>query len=202
MSMTVARTPLGRKSVRRLPMRSLLGLLALGLALPAVSASGEVAPLATIAALDVPRYLGRWYEIARFPNGFQAKCVADTRAEYSLKPDGGVQVINRCRMANGEWSEAIGTARQVGGSTSPKLEVRFAPAWLSFIPAVWGDYWIIDLDPEYQLVAISEPRREYLWVLSRKPQASPDAYAALVQRLRHLGFDTGKLETTAQVRGQ
>lgn len=164
----------------------------------AVAAGSEPPALATIAALDVPRYMGLWYEIAKYPNRFQRQCVANTRAEYKLEPDGRVQVINRCRMENGAWNEAVGMARQIGGSASPKLEVRFAPAWLSFIPAVWGNYWIVDLDSAYQLVAISEPRREYLWVLSRNPQLNPERYAALQQRLRALGFDTDKLEPTIQ----
>jgi apolipoprotein D and lipocalin family protein len=161
-----------------------------------VALASEPPPLATVAVLDVPRYMGRWYEIAKYPNRFQRKCVADTSAEYKLEPDGRVQVINRCRMENGEWNEAVGMARQVGDTSSPKLEVRFAPAWLSFITAVWGDYWVIDLDPEYQLVAVSEPRREYLWVLSRSPVVSQDALAALLDRLRRLGFDTNRLQLT------
>lgn len=163
-----------------------------------VALASEPPPLATIAALDVPRYMGRWYEIAKYPNRFQRKCVADTSAEYKLEPDGRVQVINRCRMENGEWNEAVGMARQVGDASSPKLEVRFAPAWLSFIPAVWGDYWVIDLDPAYQLVAVSEPGREYLWVLSRSPAVGHDAMAALMERLRRLGFDTNRLEISVQ----
>jgi len=158
-------------------------------ALPA----GEAPPLTTVSSVDVPRYMGRWFEIAKFENWFQKKCVSDTSAEYSLKQDGKVQVINRCRQENGEISEAIGEARQVGDASSPKLEVRFAPAWLSFIPAVWGDYWIIDLDADYELVAVSEPTREYLWVLARSPQVSTEAYEALLQRLRDKGFDTDKL---------
>ncbi|ABM40004.1 Lipocalin family protein (plasmid) [Polaromonas naphthalenivorans CJ2] len=85
--------------------------------------------LKSISALDVPRYMGTWYEIAKFPAWFQKKCVADTRAEYSLQPDGRVQVINRCRQGSGEMKEALGSARQIGGATSSKLEVRFAPAW-------------------------------------------------------------------------
>lgn len=184
--------------MRHITITLLLNLLILGIGQPAVFAS-EPPPLPTIVTLDVPRYMGRWYEIAKYPNWFQKKCVSDTSAEYRLQPDGAVQVVNRCRMENSEWNEAVGLARQIGGPTSPKLEVRFAPAWLSFIPAVWGDYWIIDLDPGYQLVAISEPRREYLWVLSRHPQVSADAYSALMQRLRHLGFDTNKLEKTAHL---
>ena len=149
--------------------------------------------------MEVPRYMGRWYEIAKFPNWFQKKCVGDTYAEYGVKADSNVQVINRCRLDNGDTSEAIGTARQVGGANSPKFKVSFAPAWLSVIPFVWGDYWVIDLDAEYQLVAVSEPRREYLWVLSRTPRVANEAYAALLKRLEARGFDLRKLETTRQV---
>lgn len=167
----------------------------------AQAADGTPAPapaLTPIASLDVPRYMGTWYEIAKYPNSFQKKCVADTRADYSLRPDGKLQVINRCRMANGEVNEAIGAARQLGETNSPKLEVRFAPAWLSFISAVWGDYWVIDLDPAYQLVAVSEPTREYLWVLSRTPQVAPAAYDALLARLAGQGFDLKRLTLSPQ----
>jgi apolipoprotein D and lipocalin family protein len=130
----------------------------------AADKSGPALALTSINALDVPRYMGTWYEIAKFPAWFQKKFVANTRAAYSLQPGGQVQVINRCRQENGDIKEAGGNARQIGGTASSKLEVRFAPAWLSFIPAVWGDYWVIDLDPAYQLVAVSEPKREYLWI--------------------------------------
>lgn len=162
------------------------------------SDSAATAPLQTIAALDVPRYMGTWYEIAKYPNWFQKKCVSDTRADYSLQPDGRVQVINRCREQDGALSEAVGIARQIGAADSPKLEVRFAPAWLSFLPMVWGDYWVIDLDPDYQLVAVSEPGRDYLWVLSRTPVVDAQAYEALLARLAARGFDPGKLERTLQ----
>jgi apolipoprotein D and lipocalin family protein len=161
--------------------------------------TSEPAPvLTTIGALDVPRYMGTWYEIAKFPAWFQKRCVADTRADYSLQPGGQVLVINRCRQENGEMKDAVGNARQTGGTTSSKLEVRFAPAWLSFIPAVWGDYWVIDLDPAYQLVAVSEPKREYLWILSRSTKVDPGTYAALLARLSSQGFDIQRLEKTIQ----
>ena len=155
-------------------------------------------PLQTIAALDVPRYMGTWYEIAKFPNWFQKKCIGATRAEYRQLQDGSVQVINRCRLDNGEMSEAIGKARQVGLATSPKLKVRFAPDWLSFLPMVWGDYWVIDLDEAYQLVAVSEPKRRYLWVLSRSTQVDPQRYQDLLDRLSQKGFDVRLLEQTRQ----
>ena len=152
----------------------------------------------TIAALDVPRYLGTWYEIAKFPNWFQKKCVSNTKAVYTAKSDGNLRVLNSCKTATGENSEAEGLARQIGTKDSPKLEVRFAPEWLSFLPMVWGDYWVIDLDPQYQVAAVSDPRREYLWVLSRTPQIDPQVYADLLVRLKKQQFDIQKLELTSQ----
>lgn len=160
--------------------------------------AGNRQPLHTIPVLDVPRYMGTWYEIAKYPNWFQRKCAGWTRAEYSLQRDGTVQVINRCRLENGEIQLALGTARQVGPATSPKLEVRFAPAWLSFLPFVWGDYWVIDLDEHYQLVAVSEPEKEYLWILARTPVIAADDYRNLLTRLSHQGFDIRRLEVTRQ----
>ena len=175
-----------------------------GLALLAASAWAQTPappstarpPLNAIGELSVERYMGRWYEIAKLPNGFQRKCVADTSAQYSLLPQGGVQVLNQCRLQSGEMEQALGLAQQQGGPTSPKLKVRFAPAWLSWVPWVWGDYWVIDLDPAYELVAVSEPRREYLWVLSRTPTVDPTRYAALLARLSAMGLPVDKLETT------
>lgn len=175
--------------------------LALGLLTPLAApaqTSPAPEPLQTIERLDVGRYLGTWYEIAKYPNRFQAKCVADTQALYRPRDDGQIDVINRCRQANGETTEAVGRARQIGAADSPKLEVRFAPAWLAWVPVVWGDYWVIDLDPAYQLVAVSEPSREYLWVLSRTPTLDATAYQALLGRLQAMGFDLSKLEKTVQ----
>lgn len=154
--------------------------------------------LTPVERLDVPRYMGTWYEIAKFPNWFQKKCVGNTKAEYSLKDDGTVQIINRCRLAGNEMSVATGTARQVGTSSSPMLKVRFAPAWLSFIPAVWGDYWVIDLDDKYQLVAVSDPSRKFLWILSRTPKVNQQSYEELLDRLTGKGLDVRNLELTKQ----
>ena len=155
-------------------------------------------PLTTVPALDVPRYMGTWYEIAKFPNWFQRKCVSNTRADYVLQADGKVQVTNRCKRESGEMDEAIGAARQIGPANSPKLQVRFAPAWLSLIPAVWGDYWVVELDDHYQWVAVSEPGRQYLWILSRSPRMEPAVYADLLGRLARKGLDVQKLEPTRQ----
>lgn len=169
------------------------------LPLPAMtSESTGTSTLTTIAALDVPRYMGRWHEIAKYPNRFQKQCVGSTQAEYSLEPDSRVRVLNRCRVEGGGTQEAIGIARQIGDADSAKLKVRFAPAWLSFLPWVWGDYWVIDLDRDYQLVAVSEPTRQFLWILSRTPTVAPENLNALLHRLRDKGFDIDKLEMTPQ----
>ena len=76
--------------------------------------------------------------------------------------------------------------------------MRFAPDWLSFLPIVWGDYWVIDLDSRYQAAAVSDPKRDYLWILSRTPQMDPKVYDDLLLRLQQQQFDTRKLEKTPQ----
>lgn len=185
-------------SYSRVSLVSILGALLLALGSSQAIAQQSDQAVKTIASLDVSRYLGTWYEIAKFPNWFQKKCVSNTKAVYTAKPDGNLRVLNSCKTAGGETSEAEGLARQIGAKDSPKLEVRFAPEWLSFLPLVWGDYWVIDLDSQYQVAAVSDPRREYLWVLSRTPQMDPKVYADLLQRLKQQQFDIQKLESTPQ----
>lgn len=164
----------------------------------AAQAEEKPEPLQAVPSLDVSRYMGRWYEISKYPNRFQRHCVGDTTATYELLPDATVGITNRCRTEEGEIDEAKGIARQVGGPDSAKLEVRFAPGWLGFLPFVWGDYWVVDLDPEYQLVAVSEPGREYLWILSRTPRVDTAKRAELLDRLAAMGFDTARLDATPQ----
>ena len=181
--------------------RNILLLLGLAGATAAVLAAGQARRqpgVTPVPAIDVPRYRGTRYEIAKYPNRFQKNCADSTSATYRLRPDKTVEVVNRCRRADGRFEDVTGTARQIGGQDSPILKVRFAPAWLSFVPAVWGDYWVIDLDPGYQLAAVSEPSREYLWILSRTPTMSREAYAALLERLKRQGFDLAKLQMTPQ----
>lgn len=158
----------------------------------------SVPTLAPVSSLDVPRYMGTWFEVAKFPNRFQKMCVRNTQAAYSLQADGTVRVVNRCTLIDGSANDAAGQARQIGAATSPKLEVRFAPAWLSFLPWVWGNYWVIDLDSNYQWVAVSEPNRDFLWILSRTPQMEAATYQALLARLAANGFDIAKLEASPQ----
>jgi apolipoprotein D and lipocalin family protein len=185
-------TPLSLKTLRP------SALLALALMAPAMArAQNAPAPLVPVASVDLERYMGRWHELARFPNRFQSDCTGPATADYTLQAGGKVQVVNRCPQAGGKVDEAIGEARRVGPAGSPKLEVRFAPAWLSWLPMVWGNYWVVDLDPNYQLAVVSEPTREYLWVLARQPQVDAATWGALMARLREQGFDLSRLQRAA-----
>ncbi len=152
-------------------------------------------------ALNLDRYLGRWFEIARFPNSFQDDCSGDVSATYSRRPDGRLSVLNRCRKSNGDWKEAEGVAR-VADENGPasKLKVRFAPAFLSFLPFVWGDYWVLALDEEYQWAAVGTPDRKYLWILSRTPALDPNVMDSILSKLEGMGFRTEDLVTTSHSR--
>ncbi len=178
----------------RLVASSLLLGLSLLFGRPAAAAEAPAAALETIATLDLPRYMGRWHELARYPNRFQRQCTGATTADYALLPEGGVKVTNRCGLANGSSDEAIGQARPVGAAGTARLQVRFAPAWLGWLPQVWGDYWVVDLDADYRLSIVSEPTRTYLWVLSRTPAVDAATWQGLEARLRALGFDPARLQ--------
>lgn len=166
---------------------------------PADGAPVMRAPLQVVAPVDLKRYAGVWYEQARLPNRFQKQCVGPVSAEYSLLNDGTVEVRNRCTLPDGRADEAIGAARVVPVAGQPgagRLEVRFAPAWLSWLPAVWGDYWILKLDRDYQVALVGTPNREYLWVLSRAPQLDEATLQEHLEYARSLGFDVDKVLRT------
>lgn len=155
----------------------------------------HLGPLATVPEVQLPRYLGTWYEIASFPQSFQKDCTAST-ATYTLRADGDVDVLNRCRKGSldGEERSASGVARVVDRQTNAKLEV-------SFFRPFWGDYWIIDLGASYEFAVVGHPSRDYLWILSRQPTMEPPVYQAIIDRLRAQGYEVERLRQTAQVRG-
>lgn len=155
-------------------------------------------PVTTVPHVDLDRYLGQWYEIARFPNRFQKKCAGEVRATYAKRTDGRIDVINECRTSDGSVTKAPGVARVVDEKTRARLKVRFAPAALSFLPFVWGDYSIIGLADDYSWATVGAPNRGYLWILSRTPSLSDTDYAAAVERARANGFDTSRLVRTRQ----
>ena len=119
------------------------------------------------------------------------------RASYARRADGRIDVVNRCRTADGQ-TEARGVARLVDEQTNAKLKVRFAPAWLSWLPAVWGDYWILGLAPDYSWAVVGDPSREYFWILGRTPRISAESIAAARAVARDNGFDVGHLVETPQ----
>lgn len=155
----------------------------------------------TVPFVDLDRYAGDWFEIARFPNRFQQKCVGDVRASYARRVDGRIDVVNRCRTADGQ-TEARGIARLVDEQTHAKLEVRFAPAWLSWLPAVWGAYWVIGLASDYSWAVVGDPDRNYLWILARTPRLNDESLAAARAAARDSGFDLGWLVQTPQAAGR
>ena len=161
----------------------------------AVSTLGASSPVRSIPSVDLTRYAGRWYEIARYPNRFQRQCVGDVTAEYTLERD-RIRVVNRCRKADGTMDSAEGVAKQRPGSPDSLRKVRFAPAVLSFIPAVWGDYWIIGLPPDYSYAVVGEPARNDLWMLSRTPRLESSAYSDALEIAKANGFDPNRLERT------
>ena len=152
----------------------------------------------SIPEFDVSRYMGTWYEIAKLPNWFQRKCVQGTQARYKVLGPTQIEVNNKCTTASGEEIQAIGLARLNGSGRPAQLEVRFAPEWTAWLPMVWGAYWVLDLDADYQLAAVGDPSKSYLWILSRTPQVSAERYDAVLQRLNVMGFDITKLEKTRQ----
>jgi apolipoprotein D and lipocalin family protein len=159
-------------------------------------------PVRTVPSVNLDRYAGEWFEIARFPNRFQRKCAGDVRATYARRSDGLIDVINRCRSAGGEAIEAKGLARVVDTRTSSKLKVRFAPAFLSFLPFVWGDYWIVGLAGDYSWAVVGSPDRSYLWILARANVMDAGAYDSALASARASGFDVDRLVKTSQTGGR
>jgi apolipoprotein D and lipocalin family protein len=163
---------------------------------PAPAFAAEVT---SVDALDVTRYAGQWHEIARLPMFFQRKCASDITAHYTLRDDDQLGVRNRCRTSDGEAIEVEGVARRDPDHPG-RLEVRFAPDWLSWLPLTWADYWVIALDPEYQWAIVGEPGRDYLWILSRTPDMSRTQLDALKARATGMGYDLEELIVSAPLR--
>jgi apolipoprotein D and lipocalin family protein len=149
-------------------------------------AGASFPPLQTVERVELCQYLGKWYEIARLPNSFQEGCMG-TAAEYSVRDDGDIEVVNSCRDAkDGRLRQAKGKAWVVDTVSNAKLKVSF------FWP-FRGDYWIIDLGKDYEYAVVGTPDRKYLWVLSRTAVMPDDVYSALLLRAAKQGFDTARV---------
>lgn len=164
------------------------------LATTGFAGSGSSPDLRTVGAVDLDRYQGRWYEIARLPNRFQRNCQGST-ADYAVRDDGKVSVVNTCTdPRNGEIRQVQGVARVVDSLTNAKLKVTFLPRWLRFLPFGQGDYWVIDLDADYRYAVVSEPSRKFMWVLSRTPSMDAETYQRILARAADQGLTVGRLE--------
>ena len=161
-----------------------------------MASANDEPPLPVVDSVDIERYLGKWYEIASYPAWFQKGCTGST-AEYSLLPGGKIQVINRCRKDNLSGPEKVskGKAEIVDTTTNAKLKVWF------FWPFK-GNYWIIDLHPDYQWAVVGEPKRKYLWILSRTPTMDEAVYQGILERLEQKSYDPTRLRKTAQFGNQ
>ncbi len=164
-------------------------LLSLITLLAVTGCSTSYAPLATVDKVDVDRYSGRWYEIARYEHYFEKGCTNAT-ADYTIRDDGKIKVTNRCVLDDGEAIEAVGVAYATD-ATNSKLKV-------SFFRPFYGNYWVLMLDEEYRYAVIGDPSREYLWILSRTPVLDKATTDAILAKLPALGYGTEKLLWTIQ----
>lgn len=160
------------------------------------AATSSTLPNRPVATLDIQRYAGQWHEIAHLPMFFQRKCVDTITATYTPRPDGTIDVHNACRTKDGSMEASDGIAKKVAGKPAA-LKVRFAPRWLSWLPLVWADYWVVDLDPDYQWAVVGGPSRKYMWVLSRSPSMNRALFQQILERARERQYPVDKLVMAA-----
>ncbi|WP_374663754.1 lipocalin family protein [Acinetobacter sp.] len=161
-------------------------------------AYAQTKPLHAVEKVELDKYLGVWYEVARKPMSFQNKCDRDVTATYTLNENGNIQVDNRCVMKNGKAAEAQGEAFVQNAPFNSKLKVSFLPEAIRWIPAGRGDYWILKIDEHYQTVLVGEPRRNYMWVLSRTPHPDPSVINEYLEYAKSVGYDLKDIIHTKQ----
>jgi len=171
------------EDMMKLSVFSLLALLLIGCA--------SRPPLQTVKSVDLERYSGQWHEIARYPNWFQRNCTGQVTAEYLLREDGSITVLNSCARKDGSLNQVKGRATVVPGSSNAKLKVSFGGP-------IAGDYWIIGLDHAYQWALVGHPSRRYLWILARSPGLSEKLYTRIVQSAVEQGYDASRIVKTPQ----
>ncbi len=180
---------------RLLLVAALIGAGSFGVARAEDSGQTDVTGPRPVAHVDLERYTGTWHEISRIPNWFQAGCAHGTTATYTLRPDGMIEVVNRCQGKDGSENTARGIARVVDATTNARLEVSF----VRFLGKAlfWGDYWIIGLGRDYEYAIVGTPSRKYGWVLSRTPTLAPALRTEITTTLREQGYDPAEFEPSA-----
>jgi len=181
---------------KRLRLFAVSIIMAAAMTLVSIGSVAKSPPPETVSFVDLERYLGTWYEIAAIPNRFQKHCRGNTRAIYQRTDQRRIKVINSCLESDGQIDQAEGVARIVDPATNAKLEVSFVSlfGWQLF----WGDYWVLDLAPDYSYVIVGTPDYRYGWLLSRTPVVSKELRNNLDERLRLLGYDPAVFVDTPQ----
>ena len=146
--------------------------------------------------VELSRYLGAWYEVASIPVWFQKDCAGGTKASYTLNKDGTIRVLNQCCTKDGQKKEARGQAWVVDKKTSAKLKVSFFSLFGFWLFA--GDYWVIDLGPNYEYAVIGHPGRSIGWILSRTPVLSEETLRGIGERLIAIGYNFSQFKMTNQ----
>jgi apolipoprotein D and lipocalin family protein len=164
---------------------------ALPFATMTVNAQEKAGEVKTVSFVDLQRYGGKWYEIARYPNKSQRQCAGNTTVTYNFKPDGAAQIVNKCMTKDGKIDDATGMAKITDTQTNAKLKGSFA--WFSSAP-----YWVIDLDENYQYAVVGNPDRKHLWILSRTPEIKEATYQMILRKIEVAGYNPAKLEKTPQ----
>lgn len=155
-------------------------------------------PLRTIEKVELDKYLGVWYEVARKPMYFQNKCDRDVSATYTLNENGNIGVDNRCYTKDGQLNQSVGEAFIQNAPFNTKLKVSFLPESVRWLPVGRGDYWVLKIDDAYQTVLVGEPRRRYLWVLSRSAQPDQAVVKEYLDYAQSIGYDIGDVIHTKQ----
>jgi apolipoprotein D and lipocalin family protein len=163
---------------------------------PARAAGQAPSPPATVQSVDLERYAGPWFEIARIPNRFQKDCARNVTARYTLKDDGDITVLNRCTKPDGSGDEAEGVARIVDRESNAKLKVSFVSfaGWRPF----WGQYWILEVGEDYEYALVGTADRKYGWILSREPELPTETLERLFSQLADQGYDPAEFILTEQ----
>jgi apolipoprotein D and lipocalin family protein len=160
---------------------------------PAPSLPAKIPPaLMPVPSLDLNRYVGGWYEIARIPNRFQRQCARHSVALYGLLPDERLSVLNQCIKRNGNVDQATGVARVIDPLSRARLKVSLVSVlgWRPF----WGDYWVIGLDEAYRWAVVGSPDRRYGWVLARTPRLDEASMATIREILERQGYAWSRFE--------
>ncbi|MEX6503882.1 lipocalin family protein [Pseudomonas zhanjiangensis] len=174
-------------------MRLLTAFLGMALLVGCASSAGGSVPPATVARVDLQRYQGTWYELARLPMFFQRHCL-QSQAHYRLLEDGSLGVRNRCRTAADQWQQVEGRAVPQQAGRTDKLWVRFDNWFSRLLPNLSrGQYWVLYLDDDYRVALVGHPNRDYLWLLARTPEVAPALRDKLLGVAREQGYDTGEL---------